>query len=535
MKLSLRSSRPLASAARAEPLERRAYLSAWFVAPSGADSNPGSIERPLATFTAALTLAQPGDVVYARAGTYSPSTTIDLTGAGTAAAPILFGSYNNERAVIDGSAIPFGQPTLRISGQYLVVQNFEVMNSQGAAMDVPSGQSITIINNSIHDSRAQAIVVGDGSSLTSAQDVTIKTNEIFHNDTDFAQSLPLQRDAAVLLDGVSGSHVTNNHIHENDGPGLKLLLVNNSGVDTNLISDNAVAELVLDNTSNTILERNFINNTQLTAYYVNGPADSIRLDESNLPNANPMSGVTLRNNIVANGASNFRYYNPSPDFLWGHGLTNFIITNNDFYGAVGPGANFWVDTSIFHNNNLVINNMFDEPSGAQAVFAPSGRRALTLTGFDFQHNNWFNGNGVNVVHGGAGVAAGPGDIDFDPLIAKGGTFDPAGYELLSQSPNIDKGVLVPGVGNDYYDVARPQGRARHRRTRILDRHPPLAPSDAHAHADAHGDHAACPGLPDPPRGDRRLVVGDRPDLGGQRSERRRLRDSAAGVQPVGHD
>jgi hypothetical protein len=41
-----------------------------FIALDGDDSNPGTIEAPLATFGSAVTRAMPGDVIYVRAGTY---------------------------------------------------------------------------------------------------------------------------------------------------------------------------------------------------------------------------------------------------------------------------------------------------------------------------------------------------------------------------------------------------------------------------------------------------------------------------------
>ena len=82
-------------------LEPRRLLAGWYVAPTGADSNPGSLEQPFATIQHAADIAQPGDTVFIRAGTYRE--TVTPPRSGTAAAPITFRPYNDEVVRIDGA------------------------------------------------------------------------------------------------------------------------------------------------------------------------------------------------------------------------------------------------------------------------------------------------------------------------------------------------------------------------------------------------------------------------------------------------
>ena len=86
----------LASAAFAQP---------YYVAPTGADSNPGTLERPFASIQRAQQAARnkPGPVLL-RGGTYYLPETLVFTAqdSGTKEAPAVYQAYQNERPVISG-------------------------------------------------------------------------------------------------------------------------------------------------------------------------------------------------------------------------------------------------------------------------------------------------------------------------------------------------------------------------------------------------------------------------------------------------
>ncbi|TDC12566.1 DUF1565 domain-containing protein [Streptomyces sp. 8K308] len=79
---------------------------ALYVSPSGNDSNAGTLTAPLRTVQRAVDLAVAGDTIYLRAGTYAPSTNIQLNKNGTANQPFTLTNYNGEQAVIDGENMP---------------------------------------------------------------------------------------------------------------------------------------------------------------------------------------------------------------------------------------------------------------------------------------------------------------------------------------------------------------------------------------------------------------------------------------------
>ncbi|HWE03253.1 MAG TPA: right-handed parallel beta-helix repeat-containing protein [Tepidisphaeraceae bacterium] len=90
-----------------EALESRVMLSrTWFVAPNGNDKNAGTISQPFLTIQHAAGLAEPGDTVYLRAGTYRE--TVTPAHSGTASAPITYSAYDNEVVTIDGADLLSG-------------------------------------------------------------------------------------------------------------------------------------------------------------------------------------------------------------------------------------------------------------------------------------------------------------------------------------------------------------------------------------------------------------------------------------------
>src|SRR5947209_18601327 len=82
-----------------EGLETRLLLSTWYVSPMGSDANPGSRVKPFQTIQHAADLAQPGDTVFLRRGTYREAVVSPTSG--TAGAPIIFWPYKRETVTLD--------------------------------------------------------------------------------------------------------------------------------------------------------------------------------------------------------------------------------------------------------------------------------------------------------------------------------------------------------------------------------------------------------------------------------------------------
>lgn len=85
-------------------LAQQVRAASIYVSPAGTGS--GTIDAPYGSIQTAVNAAKAGDVIYLRAGTYSPTTNIQITKSGTVTSPITLRSYNTEKVVIDGEALP---------------------------------------------------------------------------------------------------------------------------------------------------------------------------------------------------------------------------------------------------------------------------------------------------------------------------------------------------------------------------------------------------------------------------------------------
>jgi hypothetical protein len=79
-----------------------ASAATFYVAPGGADTNPGSQAAPFATLGRALRALNPGDTLLVRGGTYVENITDAGIKAATSAAPVVVKNFPGERPVLQG-------------------------------------------------------------------------------------------------------------------------------------------------------------------------------------------------------------------------------------------------------------------------------------------------------------------------------------------------------------------------------------------------------------------------------------------------
>ena len=177
----------------------------YYVAPTGSDSNPGTIDAPFATFGKAYQTMAGGDVVYFRAGTYQIqeseimisgsgtgeySYVFDLNKSGTAAARTTFAGYPGERPVFDFSAV---KPQSRISafylhGNYIHLKNFDIVGVQATmhghyqseCISARYGSDCIVENIAMHDNMAIGYYATRGSNNL------VKNCDAYNNYDDYS-------------------------------------------------------------------------------------------------------------------------------------------------------------------------------------------------------------------------------------------------------------------------------------------------------------------------------------------------------------
>jgi hypothetical protein len=165
----------------------------FFVAPSGSDTNPGTMALPFKTLTQGNLVAQPGTTIWMMAGTFQYAVTMGLTKSGTEGAPIRVWAFPGTRPVLDYSGETKGLSTARgieISGNYWHLKGLEVENAGDNGIAITGSHNI-VEGVSLH-----------GNSDTGLQ-ITVSTAQATNN-TFGAYNLILNCDSYENLDQATG-------------------------------------------------------------------------------------------------------------------------------------------------------------------------------------------------------------------------------------------------------------------------------------------------------------------------------------------
>jgi hypothetical protein len=198
----------------------------FYIATTGSDSNPGTLEAPWRTVQHALDVLQPGQRALVRAGTYAES--LSVSRAGTPTAPITIENYSGERPLVNGG----GERPLDISssGAYIRLRGFALERSpytSGGNVDI-YGHHVEISGNEIRLAKDQGVYTSEES-----HHVQILDNWIHHNGEGIAH-----QSHGIYLQGADHL-VANNVIHDHPkGFGIQVYDRNNRSI---LVANTVVA------------------------------------------------------------------------------------------------------------------------------------------------------------------------------------------------------------------------------------------------------------------------------------------------------
>lgn len=433
-----------------------AFANEYYVAPTGSDSNPGTISDPWKTFTKALRSVSGGDTVYFRAGTYAGGVApFDLHPP--AGEWITFKPYDDEAVIID-SGNTAGDGAIELHGaSYLIFDGFEITNKgynytlAASPCDIHI-ESCQVLASSMGTSGGWGIVIHPpyyGNARTSTHNLIIRNNHIHHNIST----------GIMGGSGINPSHgpggypdptgtynvaVLNNHIHHNGYPklltGYGLYVTGNRWlVSGNVVHDNSGNNLRIGNISagnhceDWIVENNVFHSSHSPFWH---RAEATIYEFGWGAVLYGLVGGVFRNNIV---------YNNRGVGVWSVNVDPSkptLVYNNTIYGNALSGL--VLSRKSFGKNNIVYENARVQPSPEILVKGDSIAEYNLVGGSSILISTTESGIEKNNIQG------------VDPLFVNAAAGD---FGIQPTSPAIDTGTTLAEVPDDFTGADRPEGVA----------------------------------------------------------------------------
>jgi chitodextrinase len=236
---------------------------AFYVSPTGSDSNPGTLTQPWRTIGKAMASLQAGQTAYLRAGTFEENTSgscgasfnkLIWTRSGTSTSPITISGYPGEqKQVIVKTAIRLagsyqvfanvvaernrtyetfdsactGGPNVQLYGDHDTVSGVEVRNSNASGVYAEGAASATLSGNWIHDNGSHWNL-DHGVYWLSGPNSTIANNIVEHN---YANGIKVGPNAQSLL-------VSENTVNGNGRSGITVCGDTSYTSNNNTVADN---------------------------------------------------------------------------------------------------------------------------------------------------------------------------------------------------------------------------------------------------------------------------------------------------------
>jgi len=403
----------------------------YYVAPTGDDANPGTIDRPWRTIQKAAATLTAGDTVYIRAGTY-PERVIPQH-SGSAGQPITYAAYPGETVTLDGTGITLPDDLaglFEIAGRsYIRVSGLHVINAgpfaNNAAILVSDSDHITVENCATFHTASSGI------GVWGSQQVIIAGNTVEQAGIGGGQE-------CITIAGTSDFEVRDNTV----------LDCQKEGIDAK------------DGSSNGLITGNVVSRPRAVGIYVDAwdkPTHDIAVYQNVVHGvaadgfslASEMGGSLERIRVYNNVAYHNRYVGISlsgccPEAP-SHPMKDIQIVNNTLYdnGWEEWGGGIGVENpdveSVTIRNNLCSQNLYFQ------IALDPGVPAQQVT---VDHNL------IDGFRGTEGEIYGDNYVEGDPLFV-----NPAGanFHLQPGSPAIDHGSAVGAPDTDFDGQARPHG------------------------------------------------------------------------------
>src|SRR3972149_9456230 len=403
-------------------LPAKAAGNTYYVAKTGSDSNPGTEAQPFLNIPKAASIAQAGDTVYVKAGTYNER--VVVSGQGSESGPIVIQALGGDQVIVADGFV--------IRGPYLKRKGFEVTQSSSleryhAILDFYGAKNSQAEDMYIHNAPSGPVSFIGGAERNVFKNSRSVGGSAPHFHTDSSNNLVDNSRFEEISDGayIKGNQNTlQNSYLRGSGNGIDLYY---PGGDGNTVRGNTIYGITRpqDSAEHTDMFQIFNNNeASITNFTVEnnilGSLNPIR-DPWNAhfmmstDNKDTIGPIVLRNNVFLGGGQNVINTN-----TYGYKVKNFEIYNNVFY----TGSFYQTDVK---ENWVVKNNIFVEASS----------RPQDGTGI-YDYNIFWNTSKP--------AGEGPHSFEADPLFVNPDVSAATNYgvnadwHLKAGSPAIDAGT-----------------------------------------------------------------------------------------------
>jgi hypothetical protein len=194
---------------------------AYYVAPTGNDSNPGTMDQPWGTIQKAADTLMPGDTVYIRAGTYHER--VVPQNSGEPGKEITYAAYPGETATIDGTGVdvPEYSGLFDLTGRsYIRVSGLQVINSVYYGIVTENSSYVTIEKNYTYNTYSSGIsswnsnhVIVDGNEVVGACTGPWQEHISISNTDTFEMRYNLVHDVLPGTEGKEGMSIKDASTH----------------------------------------------------------------------------------------------------------------------------------------------------------------------------------------------------------------------------------------------------------------------------------------------------------------------------------
>jgi len=153
---------------RTSSLVTATQAATYYVSPSGSDANSGTLTAPFVTLQKAVNLANPGDTIYMRGGTYALSGQVNINRDGTSGNPIRVFNYPGEVPILDAASATNSAVELirMLDASWWHFKGLEIKNSPKLGLVMWDGSHNNIIENCNIHHNGRLATIGSGILVT---------------------------------------------------------------------------------------------------------------------------------------------------------------------------------------------------------------------------------------------------------------------------------------------------------------------------------------------------------------------------------